>query len=87
MLVSADERSVQRPDSADTYDAGGGGLASGCQLVLPAPSSGCRDAEYLLACHGGSGVELQDPDPSLGCHGQDAPPVPGRLVYHCCPCH
>src|SRR5947209_1581848 len=63
---ASDAASCIVPDGADTYDAGNGGLASGCG-VGPV-GSGCLDHEYLLTCHGGSGVELQAPAPALGCH-------------------
>jgi hypothetical protein len=75
------------PDAAVTFDAGDGGLMSGCQVVA-APASGCNDEEYLMACHGGSGVEPNEPDPSFECHpGGSGQPPPGRTYFICCPCH
>jgi hypothetical protein len=76
-----DARPCIIPDAAVTYDAGDGGLVSGCQPNL----GGCEDdQEYGMVCHGGSGVDLQEPDPSLRCRGVGA--APGRNLTYCCAC-
>lgn len=74
------------PAAAVTLDGGDAEPPTGCQVVQPVPSDGCRNEEYLLACHGGV-PDFKEPDQSLGCHPQDGQPVPGNIVYRCCPCH
>jgi hypothetical protein len=74
------------PDAAVTLDGGDGEPPTGCQLLQPVPSDSCRDEEYLLACHGGI-PDFKEPDPSLACHPPDGQPIPGNVVYRCCPCH